>query len=71
MAICLVLFPSLEFLHHAVINSYAYGSDLIVHLINIEERNHTVMLVFPGGTQGLNLQQTNWLDMRAYFNFVT
>lgn len=56
MAICLlVLFPSPEFLHHAVINSYARGSDLIVHLINTEERSHTVTLVFPGGTQGFKL----------------
>lgn len=53
MAICLhVLFTSPKCLHHAVINSCAYGSDLIVHLINIEERSHRVMLEFPGGTQG-------------------
>lgn len=53
MANCFhVLFPSPEYLHHTVINSYAYGSDLIVHLIKIEEWGHTVMLVFPGRTQG-------------------
>lgn len=56
MAICLhVLFPSPECLKRAVINSCAYGSDLIVHLIKIEERGHTVMLVFPGGTRGFKL----------------
>lgn len=51
MAICLhVLLPSPEYLYHAVINSYAYGNNLIVHLIKIEERGHNVVLVFPGGT---------------------
>lgn len=50
MAICLdALFPSPEHLHHAVINSCAYGSDFIVHLIKTEERIHTILLVFPGG----------------------
>lgn len=50
-----MLFLSPECLHHAVINSYAYGSDMIVHLIKKEERGHTVMLVFPGGTQSFKL----------------
>lgn len=57
MAICLhVLFPSSEHLHHAVIISYAYGSDFIAHLIKIEERVRTIFLVFPGGTQGFRLR---------------
>lgn len=56
MAVCLhMLFPSPEHLHHAVINSYAYGSDFIVHLIKMEKRVHTILLVFPGGTQGFRL----------------
>ena len=72
MAICLhMLFSSPEYLYHAVINSYAYGSDLIVHLIKIEERGHAVMLGFPGRTQGFKLRADKLAWYGACFNFVT
>jgi len=53
MAICLhVRFASPEYSRHAVVNSCAYGSDLIVHLIKVAERGHTVTLACPGGAWG-------------------
>lgn len=56
MAICLrVLRASPECFHHAVSKSYAYISDVIVHLIEIEERGHTLTVVFPGGTEAFKL----------------
>lgn len=53
MANCLhVLFASPEY---AVTKRSAYISGMIVHLIEIEERGHMLMLVFLAGTEVFKL----------------